>query len=172
MTGPISTPRKQRTREHVLADLSINHAERFILEEGHTAERQHKDYGYDLLMRTFDVQGYSEPGWVFFQFKAAEALAESGGDCTFDLDIRDYNLWMFEPMPVILVLYDASQRRAFWLYVQNYFRDASSRQPKKGAKTVRVRVPKRQRLNRRAVARLRAYKQKTLKQSATGGSHG
>src|SRR5262249_27210564 len=97
---------------------------------------------------------------------------ESGGAYAFDLDIRDYNLWMVEPMPVILVLYDASQRRAFWLYVQSYFRDVSFRQPKQGAKTVRVRVPKRQRLNRRAVARFRTYKQKTFNQSATGGSHG
>ena len=42
-------PRKQRTRQHVIADLSVHHVERFILEEGHTAQRLSSDYGYDLL---------------------------------------------------------------------------------------------------------------------------
>jgi hypothetical protein len=27
-------PRKRRTREHVIADLSVNHVQRFVLEEG------------------------------------------------------------------------------------------------------------------------------------------
>jgi hypothetical protein len=56
----------------VIADLSVHHVERFILEAGHTAQRLGSDYGYDLLMSTFDEQGYVEPGSVFFQFKAME----------------------------------------------------------------------------------------------------
>ena len=40
-------PRKQRTRQHVIADQSVNHVERFIIDEGHTAQRLEKDYGYD-----------------------------------------------------------------------------------------------------------------------------
>jgi hypothetical protein len=69
---------------------------------------------------------------------------------------------MKELMPVILVLFDASRRRAYWLYVQHYFRKDHARQPKKGAKTVRVSVPKRQAFNRRAVATMRAIKQEKL----------
>jgi hypothetical protein len=37
-------PRKQRTRQHVIADLSAHYVERFILEEGHTAQRLSSDY--------------------------------------------------------------------------------------------------------------------------------
>src|SRR2546429_8162192 len=90
---PVPTPRKRRTREHVLADLSINHVERFILEEGHTAYRPTPDYGYDLFLSTFDEQGYSEPGVVCIQVKAAESLQAVGDEYVFDLDVRDYNLW-------------------------------------------------------------------------------
>jgi hypothetical protein len=151
-------PRKQRTREHIIADLSIHHVERFILEEGHTAQRLGSDYGYDLIMWTFDERGYAEPGAIYFQFKAMEALPQRGRDYFFDLDIRDYNLWVREKAPVILILFDAARRRAFWLAVQRYFRDGGVRQPKKGAKTVRVRVPKRRVVNRRAVAAMRALK--------------
>src|SRR5437588_10609607 len=58
-----------------------------------------------------------------------------------------------------LVLYDATRRRAYWLPVQRYFREDVARQPKKGAKTVRVRVPRRQVVNRRAIATLRLIKE-------------
>ena len=148
-------PRKQRTRQHVIADQSGNHVERFIIDEGHTAQRLEKDYGYDLLLFTFDEQGYAEPGLVSLQLKATENLPAVGGNYVFDLDIRDYNRWTRETWPVILILFDASRRRAFWLHVQRYFRENVARRPKKSAKKVRVRVPKRQVVNRRAIAKMR-----------------
>src|SRR5438132_7428600 len=40
-----------------IADLSVHHVERFILEEGHTAQRLTSDYSYDVLTCTFDEQG-------------------------------------------------------------------------------------------------------------------
>ncbi len=55
-------PRKQRTREHVIADQSVNHVERFIIDEGHTAQRMEKDYGYDLVLMTYDEQGIRNRG--------------------------------------------------------------------------------------------------------------
>jgi len=62
MVKGIFVPRKQRTRQHVIADLSVHHVEGFILEEGHTAQRLSSDYGYDLILWTFDERGYPEPG--------------------------------------------------------------------------------------------------------------
>src|SRR6476661_7796379 len=117
----ISGPRKRRTRQHVIADLSVHHVEGFILEEGHTTQRLGSDYGYDLLVKTFDEQGFIEPGTVYFQFKAMEKLKKIGSSYIFDLDIRDYNLWMWEEEPVILILFDATEHRAFWLPVRRYF---------------------------------------------------
>jgi hypothetical protein len=119
MAKKIFGPRKQRTREHVIADLSVHHVERFILEEGHTAQRLDSDYGYDLILFTYDEQGYVEPGSTCLQLKGAESLQTVGADYVFDMDIRDYNLWMFEEMPVILILFDASRSRAYWVYVQD-----------------------------------------------------
>src|SRR5436190_20320740 len=94
-------PRKRRTREHVIADQSVNYVERFIIDEGHTAQRVEKDYGYDLLLFTFDEEGYAEPDFLSIQLKAAESLRAVGGDYVFAVNIRDYNLWMLEKMPVI-----------------------------------------------------------------------
>jgi hypothetical protein len=155
-------PRKQRTREHVIADLSFNHFERFVLLAGYTAERVFHDYGYDLLMFTFDEKGFAEPGSVCVQLKATESLEEVAGEYVFDVELRDYNLWNVEKMPVILVLFDAKRRRAFWLSVQRYFREETTRGPRPGARTVRVRINKRQAVNRRAIARMRSEKQTVL----------
>jgi hypothetical protein len=155
-------PRKQRTRQHVIADQSINYVEGFVLGEGHTVQRLERDFGYDLLLFTNDEQGYVEPGFVLLQLKAAEELQAVGSDYVCDLDVCDYNLWMLEEMPVILILFDATRRRASWLFVQRYFREDESRRPKRGAKTVRVRVPMRQRVNRRAIAKMRDLKWEAL----------
>lgn len=162
-----SNERKRRTRQHVIADQSVNHVERYVLDEGHVTHRVATDYGYDLILMTFDEQGYTEPGAVFLQLKASDALTVSGQNYAHDLDIRDYNLWKAEPQPVVLILFDALDRRAHWDHVQEYFA-LVSRRPRKGAKTVRVLVPRSQTLNRRAVARLRALKNDLLLQLAEG----
>jgi hypothetical protein len=132
-------PRKQRTRQHVIADLSVNHVERIMLEAGHAALRLTTDYGYDIAMTTFDPEGFTEPGLVLFQLKASDNLSPSGEFYSYDLDIRDYNLWRVEDMPVILILYDATNKKAYWLDVQEYFVEDAARRPKRGAKTIRVR---------------------------------
>jgi hypothetical protein len=170
MAGKIFGPRKQRTRQHVIADQSVNHVERFIIDEGHTAQRLEKDYGYDLLLHTYDEQGYIEPGVVCLQLKAAEILQAVGSGYVFDVDIRDYNLWILEKTPVILVLFDASRRRGYWLSVRDYFSESAARRPKKGAKTVRVRVPKRQVVSRRAIATFRDLKWEACRWAMGGES--
>lgn len=150
--------RKRRTRQHVIADLSLNYLERVILEEGHTTQRIVSDYGYDLVMMTFNEEGYSEPGLIFFQLKASDTLGGNEKDYWYDIDIKHYNLWKHESLPVILVLFNAIKRRAYWIHVQSYFKDPA-RQPKKGTRTVRVRIPFRQVFNRHSVIKIRATKQ-------------
>ncbi len=143
--------RKRRTREHVIADLSVNYIERIILEAGHVVQELHPDYSFDLMMRTFDENGEVEPGSIFWQLKASESWIVGARGIAFDLDVRDYNLWRTEPLPVILALYDATRRRAYWLHVQGYFEEDRRRLPRTGAKTVRVFLPESARLGRSAI---------------------
>jgi hypothetical protein len=109
------------------------------------------------------TNGYAE----IIQLKAAKSWQAVDSAYVFDLDIRDYNLWMLERVPVILILFDVSRKRAYWLAVQNYFRTDGVRHPRKGAKTVRVRVPLRQVVNRRAIAKMRDLKSEA-RSSANG----
>ena len=71
---PLSDHRKRRTREHVIADLSVSHVERFILRCGWVARRMNPDYGIDLSMETYNAQGEIENGGVWFQLKATDTL--------------------------------------------------------------------------------------------------
>ncbi len=162
------TPRKRRTRQHVIADQSVNYVERFIIDEGHKTQRLEKDYGYDLLLFTYDDRGYAEPGVAFPQLKASETLTRSGSHYVYGLDTRDYHLWMAEKELVFLVLFDATHRRAYWLHVQSYFRKDASRRPIKGARTVRVHVPRRQAIGRRGLATMRELKRKADIRVSTG----
>jgi hypothetical protein len=114
---------KQRTREHVIADLGINHLERYILLCGHTAQRIQHDYGYNLFMTTYNSRGEIEQGWTYFQVKATSRLLllKDRRTITWTLSRRDLKLWLGENYPVILVIDQAPRDRAYWLDVQAYF---------------------------------------------------
>jgi hypothetical protein len=85
-------PRKRRTREHVIADQSMNHVERFIYGAGYTTQRMTSDYGYDLLMTSYDEYGHVEPGEIYFQLKATDDIGKSqtGSHVLFSLALADY----------------------------------------------------------------------------------
>jgi hypothetical protein len=115
--------RKQRTRSHIIADLSVNHVERHILLCGHIAERVTHDYGVDLVLWTFDSNGEIETGQVFLQLKATDNLSvlADGATIAFSVSRRDIHYWISERMPCILVVYDAIEDVAYWLHLQGYF---------------------------------------------------
>jgi hypothetical protein len=64
--------KKRRTREHIIADLSVNFVERQALLTGFSVERIVHDYGMDLVLYTYSDQGEVEPGEIYLQLKATE----------------------------------------------------------------------------------------------------
>jgi hypothetical protein len=64
---------KLRTREHVIADLAVNHAERQGLMCGYSLERILHDYGLDLVMFTYNVNGEMDDGEILLQVKGHRA---------------------------------------------------------------------------------------------------
>jgi hypothetical protein len=65
---------KRRTREHVIADLAVNHVEKQVLLGGAVVERVTHDYGIDLILFTYDSAGEIESSNVFIQVKSTERL--------------------------------------------------------------------------------------------------
>jgi Domain of unknown function (DUF4365) len=78
------------------------------------------------------------------------------------LNIRDYCLWVNEPNPVFLILYEASSRRAYWLYFQEYFKSATAPKPKAKAKTVRIKIPMVNRVRKNFFRHARHLKEQIL----------
>jgi hypothetical protein len=159
---------KRRTREHVIADLSVNHVERQALLCGHVMEERVRDYGIDLVLITFDGSGVMEPGHVLLQVKATDHLkvVHSGRLIAQRVERRDLVSWLRQPMPVILVVYDAAADVAYWLYVQAHLARKSRPNPTKGGGLVTVHVPRGNVLNPEAVRRFARFRDQVLTQTA------
>lgn len=166
--------RKRRTREHVIADLSVNHVERYALRCGFAVERIRMDYGIDLIVHTFNRKGEFENGRLLFQLKATDHVKVSPDGRTVLCRIArtDLNYWLREPMPVLLVLYDARADGAYWLYVQAHFEGRAGFDVSQVGEQVTVALPRANVLDQAAMRRMARYKKAVLAQREGRIHHG
>jgi hypothetical protein len=158
---------KRRTREHVIADLSVNHVEKQCLLCGFSVERVRHDYGIDLIVSTYNHHGESENGNIRFQLKATDRLQRvaKGQFVAYRLERADLQSWLHEPLPVIFVVYDAPADRAYWLYVQAYFEKQPGFDLKKARATVTVRILADRVLDPEAIRTCARYRDRILGQT-------
>jgi hypothetical protein len=158
--------RKRRTPEHVLTDLSVNHVEHHVLRCGWLVERFAHDYGLDLELVTFSKSGEVQEGSVHLQLKARKRLSFRPRAKTFPFRVerRDLVYWLAQPLPVILIVYDAKRDQAYWLYVQSYFQEQPSFNLFAVKETVTVQIPKANVLNPAAVRRFARFRDRVLDQ--------
>jgi hypothetical protein len=135
--------RKRRTREHIIADLSVHHVEGHVLRCGWVVERMVHDYGIDLELHTFDPSGQVEEGTILLQLKATERLRlrKEATSFPFRVERSDVIHWLAERLPVILIVYDTQKDAAYWLYVQSYFRRLKGFNLFTAGKTITVHLP-------------------------------
>lgn len=158
--------RKRRTREHVIADLAVNHVERIALRCGHTVERYWHDYGFDLALYTYNRNGEYENGDVRLQVKATDRLGRTaGGMISYRIQSAHLRHWLNEPMPVILIVYDAKKDEAFWVYIQNYFEGHGGLRIGDSRESVSVRISTRMVLNDDAIRKFAQYRDNIIAQS-------
>ncbi|MGL4551623.1 MAG: DUF4365 domain-containing protein [Gemmataceae bacterium] len=136
--------RKTRTREHVIADLAINHVERQALLCGFTVEEFTRDYGIDLAMVTYNPDGEVENGLILIQVKATERLdpLAAGDAVTFRVDRADLAFWLPDPYPVVLAVYEAASDAALWVHVQGHFRSLPDFNLFAAGQTVTIHLPR------------------------------
>jgi hypothetical protein len=166
--------KKRRTREHVVADLSINHVERQALLAGFAVQRIVRDYGIDLFIATYGTSGEVENGEIRIQLKATDApqLIRGGQFIAVRVDQRDFRHWLMEPMPVILAIYDAARDEAYWLYVQEHFESGRpGRFDRAGAKMT-VHVSRANIVTPAALRRFAAFRDRILLQLEGLTHHG
>ncbi len=159
MPRQLRGPRKRRTREHVIADLAVNHVERQVLLCGFTIERVVHDYGIDALMFTYDRNGETEPIWIPMQLKATDhiRLIRNSQFVSIQVERSDLRSWLFNIFPVILIVYDTHMDQAYWLYLQAHF---GSRRFSVigGTGKVTIRIPISQVLDPSAIRQIASYR--------------
>ena len=158
--------RKRRTRNHIIADLSANHSERFIFLTGHATDRVVSDYGVDLILWTFDREGQIESGHVLLQLKATDHLPVLKDEQTiaFPVQRADLEVWTVETMPLILIVYDAQKDKAYWLYIQAYFNQRPELSLTAAGETVTIYLPMAQILDESAIQKFQHFKQEVQRQ--------
>ena len=154
--------------------MGLIHVLKAFIDKGHTADQPREDYGYDLIAETFDENGYLEDGDIRIQIKATDQLHKlrRGNFILCRIKREHYNLWVKARMPVLLILYDAREKKAYWLYVQAYFAEDPSRRPRGGVKTLTARIPLANEFTEGTVDYMRARKAAILAQLGEGNHHG
>ena len=162
--------RKRRTREHILEDLSQNHLERYVLQQGHILRRPERDYGVDVTMFHFDANGEIENGEVRFQLKATDNLrtVHNGAFITYPIKTGDLYHWSLETYPFILLVFDATTSSAFWLDVQDYVRKNAELGASE-SESVNVHIPIDNRLNLESVDLFRRQSLETIERIRNQG---
>lgn len=162
--------RKRRTREHVIADLGVNHVERQVLRCGHVLHRIFQDYGLDLNLFTFDADGELENGEVWIQVKATEHMKRLSSRPLIPWRIQraDLRHWLNQPMPVILIVYDLPADKAYWLNVQEYFEGPRRFGLTEIAKSVTVHIPVDHVVNEQAVRQFAHFRDLALRRIQGG----
>jgi hypothetical protein len=158
--------RKTRTREHVIAELGVNHVERQALLCGYSVERIVHDYGIDLMLFTYNADGEIENGVIFLQVKASERLKTltKSAAISFRVLRADLCYWLSEVYPVILIVYDVSADRACWVDMQGVFASQRGFNLFRAGGTIRVHVPVNQILDSAAVRHFAVLRDRVLQQ--------
>ncbi len=159
-------PRKRRTRQHVIAELSVNYVERQALLSGFSGERIEHDYGVDLMLFTYNADGEIENGHILVQLKATDDLKLLLDQRTIACPVKraDLEFWLDEPMPVVLVVYDAQVDVAYWLYLQAYFADQPGFDLSQVGDTITVHIPTANMVDQGAMGKFAEFRDTILKQ--------
>jgi hypothetical protein len=164
---PKPVGKKRRTREHVIADLSVNHVERHALLCGFSVERVTSDYGTDLILFTYDTAGELENGHIRVQLKATDRLRVVSGGQAVALRVHQSDLrhWLLETVPVLLVLFDAAAEAAYWLYVQAYYESRRDLAWEEAGSQVTVHIPRANLVDGAAMRRFAEFRDRVLAQT-------
>ncbi len=154
------TEKKTRTREHIICDLSANYVELRALECDYSTERRFHDYGIDMNLYTYNNEGEIENGFISLQLKATDNpdYTKDKQYVNFPVKKSDLKHWLKEIYPVILIMYDAGLKNAYWVYLQDYFEKLPDFNLDQIGKTITVKIKKNNRINKKAIQKFAFFK--------------
>jgi hypothetical protein len=139
--------------------------ERHALLCGYSVERIVHDYGVDLLLYTYNEEGEIENDSVRIQLKATDDLPVlKDGRIMFTVERADLEYWLEELLPVILIVYDARNDVAYWVYVQAYFQSLANFELSLVGKTTTIYLNRASVVHTEAIRMFARYKASVLRQ--------
>jgi hypothetical protein len=122
-------------------------------------------------MTTFNRRGESENGLIWMQVKATDHPGRLQAQNALAVRVERKHLlfWMGELFPVLVVLYDATQDRAYWLHVQEEFGGGKLFEAARAGARLTLRVPRAQVLDRDAMGEFRRRKLQAQERFEKGG---
>ena len=82
----------------------------------------------------------------------------------------DLARWLQDPFPVILIVYDARNESAYWLFVQRYFEQIAGFNLFAAPATLSIKIPVENVLDRSAILLFSSFRDQML-QEMRGGIH-
>ena len=156
-----TAPTPRRTRQHVIAAMSMIHVQKAFIDKGHTVDREYEDYGYDLVAKNLRCEKDTGRTATFASRSRPRIQSDaSGEEDSFSLEIKlkHYNLWMQALMPVFLILYEPGKRRPIGSTCRLTSPRIPERGPIKAAKTVTVHIPAENEFNEETIDYMRERK--------------
>ena len=138
--------------------MSVNHVEYWALKCGYSVEIIKKDYGTDLLVFTYNENSEFENGVIEMQLKASDKpnYSTTNKFISYPVNLADLKNWASEIFPFIFVIYDATKEEAYWLHIQDYFKNGKMGNYR--TKSCTVRINTKQTINASAMQELRKLK--------------
>jgi hypothetical protein len=90
------------------------------------------------------------------------------GSISFAVELTDLFYWYEDPLPIILVIYDAAtiEGKAYWVYIQNYIKIPSIKEKLNtvGRDSLTVHIPLKNQLNGVSIEQFRRFRDTVLAQ--------
>lgn len=91
-------------------------------------------------------------------------LRKDGDTISHSINVTDVNSWRDEIMPVILIVYDALNEVAYWLYLQDYFENSPLFKVPQNRASMTIYLSKKNVVDQQAIALFRQFKEDIRKQ--------
>jgi hypothetical protein len=143
----------QRPRPHILEAESRKFVKNILPAEWIIEDGQ-SDYGIDLVVEIVETANVTGAHFLM-QLKATDNVKKRKGDFI-SHSCRSSTLRYFleRPEPIIYLLYDASTKQGYWIWIQDYIRNHLA-ENWKNQTTTTIRIPKANLLNEKIVKQIK-----------------
>ena len=109
----------KRKKSSQIGERAVLLVEKIFNEVNWVCNRLYHDFGIDLHVKVFESE-QAMPWEFHVQVKGSQSLHTSKGHIQYSIDTKNLKDWYDSPLPVLLVVCDVRNERAYYLWVKEY----------------------------------------------------